>query len=260
MNILFFGDIVGRVGRNVVYKYISQLKTKYNIDFVIANGENATHGKGLSLNHYKELTEHGIDCITMGNHYARVNEILTHNDEYKNMVRPMNFHPTMPGQGSKLFTCKNKTIRVTNLLGRVFINDVDLNPFDCLNNLINSTSQDIHIVDMHAETTSEKAAIAFAFDGKVTAVLGTHTHVQTNDNKILPKHTAFISDVGMNGLYESILGVYPKEVIERTWYQKSEKFILPESGIGQLNAVIINIDDKTNLAYSIQKINIVDKE
>lgn len=258
MNILFFGDIVGKVGRTTIYKYIEQLKTKYNIDFVIANAENATHGKGLSLKHYQELSSFGINCMTMGNHYFRVNEIITENDKYVNMIRPLNLHPSIKGKGSKEFIVKGKKVRVTNLMGRSFMTGTDLNPFDSLNELINSTSSDIHIVDMHAETTSEKLAIAYAFDGKITAVLGTHTHVQTNDDKILKNGTGVICDVGMNGLYDSILGVEPLEVVKKTWYQDVEKFKIPETGIGQINAIVLFIDDNSNKLTKMEKINFID--
>ncbi len=257
MNILFLGDIVGKIGRNTIAKYLPQLKHKYSLDFIIANGENTTHGKGLSLKHYKELTNLGINCITMGNHYLRVNEIISSNKEYINMVRPYNMNKAIPGIGSKLFTYNNKTIRVTNLLGRSFIQGADANPFDCLNDIVNSTKQDIHIVDFHAETTSEKLALFYAFKGKVSSIVGTHTHVQTNDDKIIDG-TSYISDVGMNGAYYSILGVEASGVIERTWYGLNSRFEVTETGAGLLNGVILSFDNTTNKAIKIEKINIID--
>ncbi len=259
MNIIFLGDIVGRVGRTSIKEQLPSLKLRYNADFVIANGENATHGKGLSIKNYRELISYGIDCITMGNHYLRVSEVITSNEQYPNMIRPYNMNKAIPGVGTKLFNVKNKTIRVTNLMGRTFMQGFDTNPFEDLENIINTTTQDIHIVDFHAEATGEKASLAYAFDGKVSAVLGTHTHVQTNDNKILPNGTAFISDAGMCGLYDSILGVYPKGVITKTWTSLPSKFEIPESGNYQLNGVFIEIDDNTNNVLKIEKINIIEK-
>ncbi len=259
MNIIFLGDIVGRVGRNAVKEQLPSLKLRYNADFVIANGENATHGKGLSIKNYRELISYGIDCITMGNHYLRVSEVITCNEQYPNMVRPYNMNKAIPGVGTRLFTKNNKTIRVTNLMGRTFMQGFDTNPFDDLNDIINSTYQDIHIVDFHAETTGEKMCLAYAFDGKVTGVFGTHTHVQTNDERILKNGTAFISDAGMCGLHDSILGVLPKGVITKTWTNLPSKFEIPESGNYQLNGVFIQIDDITNKPIKIEKINIIEQ-
>lgn len=259
MNIIFLGDIVGKVGRLAVKEQLPSLKLRYNADFVIANGENATHGKGLSIKNYRELISYGIDCITMGNHYLRVSEVITSNDQYPNMIRPYNMNKVIPGVGTRLYNVKGKSIRVTNLIGRTFIEGANTNPFDDLNDLINSTNQDIHIIDFHAETTGEKAALAYAFDGKISAVLGTHTHVQTNDNKILTNGTAFISDAGMCGLYDSILGVLPSGVVRRTWTSLPTKFEIPESGKYQLNGVFIQIDDKTNSVLKIEKINIIEQ-
>ncbi len=259
MRILFFGDIVGKVGRRVIKDHLPSLKEQYKIDFIIANAENATHGKGLSLIHYKELTFYGIDAITMGNHYLRVNEVITNNSAYTNMVRPANMHKSIPGVGSKLFTCKNKTIRVTNLIGTSFIQGASFNPFDCLDQIVKETKQDIHFVDFHAETTAEKKALAFAFDGKVSAIVGTHTHTQTNDEEILPNKTAFITDVGMNGLNLSVLGVIKDGPIHNMWTNVPSKFVIPETGLGLLNAVVITFDDLTNIPTNIEKIRIREK-
>lgn len=259
MNIIFLGDIVGRVGRNAIKEQLPSLKLRYNANFVIGNGENATHGKGLSIKNYRELISYGINCITMGNHYLRVNEVITCNEQYPNMVRPYNMNKAIPGVGTRVFNIKNKTIRVTNLLGRTFMQGFDTNPFEDLNDLVNSTSQDIHIVDFHAETTGEKMSLAYAFDGKVSAVIGTHTHVQTNDNRILKNGTGFISDAGMCGLYDSILGVLPNGVIKKTWTSLPSKFEIPESGNYQLNGVFIQIDDLTNKVIKIEKINIIEE-
>ncbi|MCI2068760.1 MAG: TIGR00282 family metallophosphoesterase [Bacilli bacterium] len=256
VTILFLGDIDGPVGRKIVQDKLAEIKAKYQIDFTIANGENATHGKGLSLTHYKELKKGGIDAITMGNHFFRISEVITESSSYEDMVRPANLHPSVPGNGSKIFLVGGIKIRVTNLLGRVFVEGADLNPFDTLDNLITSGEKaDIHIVDFHAEATGEKMCLAKAFDGKVTAVIGTHTHVQTNDSRILPLGTGFISDAGMCGAYDSILGVSPEGVITRTWKGLPSVFETPDKGKGILSGVVVKADESTGLCCSIEPIN-----
>lgn len=256
INILFLGDIVGRPGREIVKSLLPGLKAKYSIDFVIANGENATHGKGLSLKHYTELMEAGVNAVTMGNHFFRCDEIINKNDKYLNMVRPYNLNPVVPGVGTKVFKVKSSLIRVTNLLGRVFIDGADSNPFTDLEKIISKEEKaDIHIVDFHAEATGEKMALAKAFDGKISALVGTHTHVQTNDNRILPLGTGFLSDAGMCGLYDSILGVLPENVIKHTSLGIPTRFEVPESGPSQLNGVVININERTGKTEKICLVN-----
>lgn len=258
VKILFLGDIVGNLGRQIVKDQLSEIKKSNSIDFVVANGENATHGKGLSLAHYKELIGAGIDCITMGNHFYRVREIIDKNDEYISLIRPLNMHPSTPGKGSALFVIKdNIRIRVTNLIGRVFIDGGDSNPFDALNNLIEKEVKDeIHFVDFHAEATGEKMALALAFDGKISALAGTHTHVQTNDNRILPNGTGFVSDAGMCGAYDSILGDNPTSIISRSWYGQPTKFTPKDDGKKILNGVIYSINEKTKKCEKVELVNI----
>jgi metallophosphoesterase (TIGR00282 family) len=257
VRILFIGDIVGTLGRQIVKDKLPSLKSSYNVDFTVANGENATHGKGLSLAHYKELKEAGIDAVTMGNHFFRMEEIITKNAEYQDMIRPYNLHSSVPGSGSKIFNLGPIEIRVTNLLGRVFMEGAETNPFDDLDAICHSKPKaQVHLVDFHAEATGEKMCLAKAFDGQVSAVLGTHTHVQTNDSRILPKGTAFISDVGMCGAYDSILGVEPDEVINRTWRGLPSRFTLAEKGLAILCGVVLEIDEKTGLATLIKPFSV----
>ena len=184
MRILFFGDIVGKNGRNAIKRNLGLLKSKFRADLVIANGENATHGKGLIENHYNELIEAGIDIITLGNHYLSKSEITEYIQHANRLVRPLNIKSDIGGYGSVVIDIDDISIRVTNVLGQVFLHEEVENPFDSLDQLINNSEKaNIHIVDFHAEATGEKQALAWAFDGKVSAVLGTHTHVQTNDNR-----------------------------------------------------------------------------
>ena len=160
MNILFIGDIVGKIGRDVVNCMIDKISSENAIDFIIANGENATHGKGLSEQHFNELLDCGIDVVTLGNHYAAKKDIFNYIDTYDNILRPNNLHSSIPGVGTNVYDCNGVKIRVTNLLGRVYMGMDANNPFDDLNNIINDGGCDIHIVDFHAEATGEKYALA----------------------------------------------------------------------------------------------------
>lgn len=232
---------------------------KYGIDFVIANGENATHGKGLIRNHYNELINSGVDVITLGNHYNSKNEITRYINGSDRLIRPLNLLKDFPGEGSALFDVDGITVRITNLLGSAFINEEVNSPYLSLLRLLDEEEQaTIHIVDFHAEATGEKQCLAYAFDGKVTAIIGTHTHVQTNDEKISENGTAFISDVGMTGFYGGVLGFDKESVIKKTLYGQPSKFEPPEEGKGMYNAVVINIDDATGKAKEIFKINYVE--
>ena len=191
MKILFIGDIVGIVGRRMIHDHLNTFVEKYHIDFVIANAENATHGKGLIRHHYEELIDDGIDAITLGNHYDNKSEIRRYIDSADRLIRPLNLIHEYPGEGSILFEYNGITIRVTNLLGSAFMDENVNNPYYSLLELINNEEKaDIHIVDYHAEATGEKLCLAYALDGKVSAVLGTHTHVQTRDYQILENGTA----------------------------------------------------------------------
>ena len=225
MRILFFGDIVGKNGRNAIKRNLGLLKSKFRADLVIANGENATHGKGLIENHYNELIEAGIDIITLGNHYLSKSESTEYIQHANRLVRPLNIKSDIGGYGSVVIDIDDISIRVTNVLGQVFLHEEVENPFDSLDQLINNSERaNIHIVDFHAEATGEKQALAWAFDGKVSAVLGTHTHVQTNDNRILENGTGYISDVGMCGPYNGVLGVKKEAVIARSWHGEKVRF------------------------------------
>lgn len=254
MKILFIGDIVGSMGRNIVGMMIDRITSEEPIDFIIANGENATHGKGLSEDHLNELFDVGIDVVTLGNHYANKKDIFNFLDSYEELLRPNNLHHSIPGTGSGVFNVNGVKIRVTNLLGRVYMAlDVN-NPFDDLDSICASDESDIHIVDFHAEATGEKYALAHAFDGKVSAVLGTHTHVQTRDARVLPNGTAYISDVGMCGPYDSILGVKKEDVVKRTWTSQPTPFNVQEEGEGIFSGVILTFNDATFKCERIQPI------
>ena len=233
---------------------------KYDIDFVIANGENASHGKGLTRNQYFELVDAGVDAITLGNHYMSKSDILRYINQVDRLVRPYNLLKEFPGEGSVVFEVNGVSVRVTNILGSAFMNEeVNAPYYSILNLLAEEEPATIHIIDFHAEATGEKQSLAFALDGKVSAVLGTHTHVQTCDAHVLPNGTAFISDVGMTGFADGVLGCTKETVVEKIVYGKQSKFQTPDEGRGVFSAVVIDIDDITGLANQIFPIYYLEK-
>ena len=252
MKILFIGDVVGKIGRRLIREKVPLLVKKYNIDFVIANGENATHGKGLIKHHYDELIDAGVDVVTLGNHFNAKNEISRYIDGADYLIRPLNIRYDFPGEGSASFDVDGVSIRVTNILGSVFMNEEVNSPYLSTLELLEEVEPStIHIIDFHAEATGEKLSYAYAFDGKVSAVIGTHTHVQTNDAKILPGGTAFISDVGITGFNDGVLGFDKDTVVKKIMYGEKSKFAPPEEGRGLLSAVVIDIDDISGKAKQI---------
>lgn len=260
MKILFIGDIVGRIGRRMVKEKLPYFVKKYDIDFVIANGENATHGKGLMRNHYLELVDAGVDVITLGNHYDSKNELRRYIDRVDRLIRPLNLRQEYPGEGSATFDLDGVTVRVTNVMGAAFMNEEVNSPYLATLELLNNEEPaNIHIIDFHAEATGEKKSYAYAFDGKVTAVLGTHTHVQTNDATILEKGTAFISDVGMTGFNDGVLGFDKDSVVKKLMYGENGKFSVPDEGRGLFSAVVIDADEVTGLARDIFPIYFVEE-
>lgn len=255
MKVLFVGDIVGKVGRDAIGKLLPQLKKEFAIDFVIANAENAAGGSGVTPRVYKELIGYGIDLISSGDHIWKRRDIFETIDDYPQLLRPSNFPPGVPGRGSAIFKSKNGLkVAVINLLGRVFMQPVDC-PFRAAKQEIEQLSKEaqVIIVDIHAEATSEKIALGWYLDGMVSAVLGTHTHVQTADQRILPKGSAYITDAGMTGPIDSVIGRRVEDVLERFLTQVPTRFEIATENI-QLQGVIIDIDEKTGKAASIERI------
>lgn len=252
MNILFIGDVFSSIGREMIEEYLPILKEKYLIDFVIANVENATHGKGLIKKHYNEFLFQGISLMTMGNHTFAKKELFEYIDEADRLVVPYNQPKALPGVGSREIIFKNRKIRVTNLLGITFMDGKSQNPFEAIDEILENDQSDIHIVDFHAEATSEKVALGYYLDGKVSAVLGTHTHVATADEKILPKGTAYQSDVGMTGPYHSAIGCDVDSIIKRMKMGILTPFQIAESD-GQLRATLLKFNDQ-NQCIDIQRI------
>lgn len=256
MNILVIADIVGRPGRRAIKGLLPGIQKEHNIDFVIANAENAAGGRGLTQQVMNELLNSGIDVLTMGNHVWDNKEIYSFVDDEFRLIRPVNYPSYCPGQGYHVYTGGiNKKIAVINAIGRVFLPPMDC-PFQTVEAVIKEVQEesDIIIIDFHAEATSEKLAMGYYFDGKVTAVLGTHTHIQTADERILPNGTAYITDLGMTGPLESILGMDKEMVINKIIYQRPVRLEVA-GGIAILQGVILRIDDSNNQVQEIVRIS-----
>ena len=218
MKIIFFGDIFGRSGRDALIEKLPYFKKKYNPDFILANGENASHGKGISKKICDDLFSAGIDVITGGNHIFDNHDVFNFIDDEKRLLRPNNYPIDTPGNGYGIYEKDQKKILVINVMGRVFMNPLD-DPFDSIRKVIGDKllGKNISaiIIDIHCEATSEKMAIGHGFDGKTSLIVGTHTHVPTSDARILSNGTAYISDLGMCGDYDSIIGMDKTKALER---------------------------------------------
>lgn len=255
MRILFIGDVVGSPGREMVEEYLPRLKRKYSPGLTIVNGENAASGKGITEKIYRQFLQAGANIITLGNHAWDKREIFDFIDDAKNLVRPANFPEGTPGKGITYFTYNQLEVAVINLQGRTFMAPLDC-PFQKADELIEEARQrtPLIFIDFHAETTSEKQAISWYVDGRVSAVVGTHTHVQTADDRILPKGTAYISDVGMTGPYDGILGMEREAVIKRFLTSLPVRFEVLKEGRTQLSGIVIDIDQKTGKATKTERI------
>ncbi|MCH5179654.1 MAG: TIGR00282 family metallophosphoesterase [Erysipelotrichales bacterium] len=259
MKILMIGDIVGKNGRQVVNKLLPGIIKKHNIDFVIANGENATHGKGLIENHYNYLLNSGVDVVTLGNHYNSKDEIVSYINGADQLIRPCNLKNDFPGVGSAIYNVNDYLIRVTNVLGKAFMKEEIISPYDAIKNIIeNEEKADIHIIDFHGEATGEKQSIAWAFDGLVSAVIGTHTHVQTRDARILPNGTGFMCDVGMCGPYNGVLGSKRENVISTLWLDDAKPFVVEDKDDSLFNAVILDINEENGKCENISPIYLIE--
>lgn len=254
MKILAVGDLVGKTGVYTLKNNLPKIMKEKDIDFVIVNAENSADGMGLVEKQYKDILAVGTDIVTMGNHTWAKKDIFNFIDD-EHIVRPANYPDSNPGKGYRVMTCKNKKIAVINLIGRVTMPVLSENPFLKAREIVNKLkgNADIIFVDMHAEASAEKMALFYYLDGEVTAVFGTHTHVQTADEQISQKGTAYITDIGMTGPKNSIIGMDPEASIKRFETSLPEKYKLAE-GEGMLNACVFDIDDKTNKAINIERI------
>jgi hypothetical protein len=260
MNLLFIGDVVGRPGRRAVAQWLPALRRELRADFVIANGENSAGGFGVTPETFNDLTAAGADVVTGGNHIWHTREAPALLDGEPRLLRPANYPPGAPGRGAGVFAAAGGTrVGVLNLEGRAFMQPL-LSPFDCAREEIERLRAETRVifVDMHAEATSEKAALAWYLDGRVSAVVGTHTHVQTADERVLPGGTAFITDAGMTGPRDSIIGMSRETVLPRFLTLLPARFEVA-SGPAQLNGVFIEIDAETGHATAIRRVSRVEE-
>lgn len=255
MNILIIGDIVGKAGINKLKENLPSLVKEKEIDFIIANAENVADGMGITEKAYRDLLILNIDAITMGNHTWAKKEVFKIIEE-PHIIRPANYPKGVPGCGYRIYNCKNKKIAVINLLGRAELNILTENPFQYVNKIIGKIKNevDIIIVDFHAEATAEKKSMGYYLDGKVQVVYGTHTHIQTADEQVLSKGTAYITDVGMTGPKNSVLGMETDVAIKRFLTSLPEKYKIA-SGEAILNSIIVKINDETCRVESINRMN-----
>lgn len=260
MKVLFVGDVVGSIGRRMLVESLPLLKAKYRPQFTIVNGENAAGGRGITEKIYKEFLQAGVDLITMGNHTWDNRDIFEFigNDKIK-MIRPANFPEGTPGIGYKIIQINQTKIAVINMQGRVFLNDLD-DPFRKMDKILAEIGEETQciFVDFHAEATSEKQAMGWYLDGRVSAVVGTHTHIQTNDARILPKGTAYLTDAGMTGSYDSVLGVETHIILDKFLKQLPVRHEIPEEGRKLLSGCYVEIDDRSGKATKIETIMIND--
>ncbi|AXX64195.1 MAG: TIGR00282 family metallophosphoesterase [Lactobacillus sp.] len=248
MRIVFVGDVMGEIGMRAVKMYLPLIKAKFHPQVTIVNGENADNGRGIKATQFKAILQAGADVVTLGNHAwdkRDVNELLATND---NLLRPANYPgKNTPGQGMVIKKVNQQQLAIINLQGRALMNPLD-DPFMIADQLLQQVPKETKIfVDFHAEATSEKGALAHYLDGRVDAVVGTHTHVQTNDAHVLPKGTAFLTDVGMSGSYDGILGVKASSSVQRFLTQQPTRYEIDDNGRPQINYCVLDLETHNHI-------------
>ena len=257
MKVLFIGDIVGKIGRTATKTLLPTITNRYKIDLVIANGENAAGGFGITDKIASEILSYGVDVITTGNHVWDKKEFVPHIAKENRVLRPLNYPPGVPGYGSIVYNLRNSIkVAVINLSGRIYMSNIDC-PFRIGKEEIERLSKEtkIIIIDFHAEATSEKIAFGYFMDGRASAVIGTHTHVQTADEKILPGGTAYITDVGMTGPLHSVIGIDKDQIIQKFLTNMPMRFETAK-GEGCFSSVIIEIDEDSGNSTAIQRLQL----
>lgn len=254
LNVLFVGDIIGRPGRRALTRVLPKLKKELDIGLTIANCENAAGGFGLTKKLADELEEIGVDVMTSGNHIWDRREMVSYLDSMTNVLRPLNYPRGVPGRGRGIYEVEpGLKVCVINLMGRVFMRPIDC-PFKVIDDLLSEIDGMITIVDMHAEATSEKIAMGWYLDGRVAAVLGSHTHVQTADERILPRGTAYITDAGMTGPHDSVIGIEKRAIIERFLTGIPSRFDTAKDDV-RFSGVCISIEIKSRKALGIRRVH-----
>lgn len=257
VKLLFIGDIIGKPGREALSRELHRIVDRHYVDLVIANGENAAGGFGLTQETAQDLFKCGIHVLTSGNHIWDKKDALDYIKREERIVRPANYPEGTPGHGTTIASTPGGVkVGILNLEGRVFMNNLEC-PFRCADREIAKLKEETPIVfvDFHAEATSEKVALGWYLDGRVSAVVGTHTHVQTADERILTSGTAYLTDAGMTGSFDSVIGVRKEDAIEKFVTQRPSKFEVAKKDI-RVNGVVIEVDEKTGLALKIERINI----
>ncbi|MEG0894303.1 MAG: TIGR00282 family metallophosphoesterase [Oscillospiraceae bacterium] len=252
INVLLIGDVVSDVGCEYLRQVLPSLKREMKINIVIANGENSANCNGITKNSAKHLLDSGVDVITTGNHVFKRYEILSFFEECENLIRPANYPDCVEGKGYYIYDGGYFKICIINMLGTSFMEPLK-SPFDTIDEILKKIDCKNVIVDFHAEATGEKRAYGFYLNGKVSAVIGTHTHVQTADEQILSEGTGYMTDVGMTGPIDTVLGVNPKNVIDRLKYHTPTRFEVPDLKC-MLNAVLLEIDEKTGKCINITRL------
>jgi metallophosphoesterase (TIGR00282 family) len=258
MNLLFIGDIVGRAGRRAVRKLLPKLNQEYQIDLIIANAENSAGGFGITEKVASELFDYGIDCLTMGNHTWDNKNIFKFIDDQNKIIRPLNYMPGVPGRGWTILENNGTKVGVINLIGQVYMQESN-SPVMIYDNNISQIKDevDLVVIDFHAEATGEKLAFAHYVDGKTSCVMGTHTHVQTSDEKILPRGTGYITDLGLTGAVDSILGMKKKKVVEKYKTKMPGRYDVG-TGQCQLEGLLAEIDNNSGETINVNRISITD--
>ena len=261
LRILLLGDVVGAAGKAMLQKHLSEIKKQHGIHAIIVNGENcAGDGRGITPRSMAFFKHIGVDIVTSGNHIFQKKDIYPYLTEHKNLLRPLNFPNSCPGTGVTTFSVEGQTIGVINVQGRVFMREFVSCPFKAVESALTflQSKTKIILIDMHAEASSEKLGLAYFVEGKVSAVVGTHTHVQTADERILPGSTAYITDLGMAGALNSMIGMKKEAVIRQMITQMPTKFEVETGGTLCMTGVIIDIDAETGKALAIERLKVLD--
>jgi len=258
MRILFVGDVFSVKGREILARQLKKLRQEKGVQFIVVNGENIAHGHGINEKYYHFLLEQNVNVVTLGNHAFRNHDIFNFIEDARNLIRPLNFPSGVPGQGFLTVNYNGKKITVFQVMGRIFENIALDCPFQLTEQLLKNVKSDLYFCDFHGEATSEKAAFAHHFDGRVHIVVGTHTHVQTNDARILPKGTMFITDLGMTGSLDGIIGVTPQNIIKKFLTGLPARHDPMEEGRSQFNGLFVELDDQTQKVTNFEVIHVIE--
>lgn len=263
MRILLLGDVVGNIGRAMFQKHVKQVQEKHNIDFTVVNGENSNaNGRGITSRIVNFFKHNGADVVTSGNHIWNQNEIKSYMLDHDDILRPANFPSSCPGTGVTIVNCDGISVGVVNIQGRVFMRENLDCPFRSIDSILKylETKTKIIVVDFHAETTAEKIGMGLHLDGRVSVVVGTHTHVQTADERILPKGTAYLTDLGMAGSLNSMIGMKPESVLPTFINQMPSRFVVDTRPPVVMTGLWVEVDTQTGKAVRVERVKVIDEE